>query len=527
MGICVSYGFVYNSVSISISPSVDLCINRASAKRRGGNHAIVTALPRNVSVRVLFDELELDFRSCRNTHREEPFRIIGIQQRFCAFIRVPTTQLRHITYNVNVFTVVGFSFHMENDLVLVTRQDIIGKRIADSIPFFRQTQSKRKSLYWFHLLTSDSAFKELKLFRAQEKIKNGFMNLTRQFNRQAEAIQWRYVLCDGVMSIIEQGLIAFTYLNLLVKVLIGEGLLGTTVAYINSIENVKNGIQQLFAKGASIVEQAYYLNFIFELVDYKIVSTKSSEMINIKHIESIEFVHVGFRYPQRKNEVLHDVNIMLKPGNPFIIVGANGSGKSTFLKLLGGYYLNYTGKILVNGYDLKTIDVASYREKMSILFQDFFRYEMTVMENVNIGQTGTKKSEKEIKILMKKYKMPDSICDNPKQQIGYWFENGVQLSGGQWQRLAICRTMARDNEILLLDEPNAALDAITFRMLYNEINTQAKRKVCVMLLQHFVNFIGGNEEICVFNDGRLISRGKHDKLYDTCRIYKELYDAQQ
>ena len=103
---------------------------------------------------------------------------------------------------------------------------------------------------------------------------------------------------------------------------------------------------------------------------------------------------------------------------------------------------------------------------------------------------------------MKKYKMPDSICDNPKQQIGYWFENGVQLSGGQWQRLAICRTMARDNEILLLDEPNAALDAITFRMLYNEINAQANRKVCVMLLQHFVNFIGGNEEICVFDDGR-------------------------
>lgn len=132
-----------------------------------------------------------------------------------------------------------------------------------------------------------------------------------------------------------------------------------------------------------------------------------------------------------------------------------------------------------------------------------------------------------IKILMKKYKMPDSICDNPKQQIGYWFENGVQLSGGQWQRLAICRTMARDNEILLLDEPNAALDAITFRMLYNEINAQANRKVCVMLLQHFVNFIGGNEEICVFDDGKLISRGKHDRLYDTCRIYKELYDAQQ
>ena len=121
---------------------------------------------------------------------------------------------------------------------------------------------------------------------------------------------------------------------------------------------------------------------------------------------------------------------------------------------------------------------------------------------------------------MKKYKMPDSICDNPKQQIGYWFENGVQLSGGQWQRLAICRTMARDNEILLLDEPNAALDAITFRMLYNEINAQANRKVCVMLLQHFVNFIGGNEEICVFDDGKLISRGKHDRLYDTCNYTK-------
>lgn len=80
--------------------------------------------------------------------------------------------------------------------------------------------------------------------------------------------------------------------------------------------------------------------------------------------------------------------------------------------------------------------------------------------------------------------------------------------------------MARDNEILLLDEPNAALDAITFRMLYNEINAQANRKVCVMLLQHFVNFIGGNEEICVFDDGKLISREKHDRLYDTCRIYK-------
>ena len=90
------------------------------------------------------------------------------------------------------------------------------------------------------------------------------------------------------------------------------------------------------------------------------------------------------------------------------------------------------------------------------------------MENVNIGQTGTKKSEKEIKILMKKYKMPDSICDNPKQQIGYWFENGVQLSGGQCQRLAICKTMARDNEILLLDEPNAALDTMKLMLKQTE-----------------------------------------------------------
>ena len=168
--------------------------------------------------------------------------------------------------------------------------------------------------------------------------------------------------------------------------------------------------------------------------------------------------------------------------------------------------------------ELKTENKELSRENMDLKHE---------LRNLKANIDIVKKSEKEIKILMKKYKMPDSICDNPKQQIGYWFENGVQLSGGQWQRLAICRTMARDNEILLLDEPNAALDAITFRMLYNEINAQANRKVCVMLLQHFVNFIGGSEEICVFDDGKLISRGKHDRLYDTCRIYKELYDAQQ
>lgn len=390
-----------------------------------------------------------------------------------------------------------------------------------------QTQSKRKSLYYLYLLTSDSAFKELKLFKAQESIKDGFLRLIRGFNNQAEKIQWRYVLCDGIMSMIEQGMIAFTYFNSLVTVLVGKELLGTCVAFINSIENVKSGIQQLFTKGVSIVEQAYYLNFIFELIDYRIVLTKSDNSITINHIESIEFVHVGFKYPSKEVEALHDVNIVLRPGCPFIIVGANGSGKSTFLKLLGGYYLNYTGTILVNGYDFKAINIEDYREKLSILFQDFSKYEMSAMENINIGQTGAKKSVDEIKLSMKKYKLPDNISNNPNQQIGYWFENGVQLSGGQWQRLAICRTMVRDNEILLMDEPNAALDAISFGTLYEEISDWSKNKVCVILLQHFSNVVGKNEEICVFDNGKLIAHGKHDILYKKCDTYKKLYDAQQ
>ena len=195
--------------------------------------------------------------------------------------------------------------------------------------------------------------------------------------------------------------------------------------------------------------------------------------------------------------------------------------------MLGGYYLNYTGTILVNGYDFKAINIEDYREKLSILFQDFSKYEMSAMENINIGQTGAKKSVDEIKLSMKKYKLPDNISNNPNQQIGYWFENGVQLSGGQWQRLAICRTMVRDNEILLMDEPNAALDAISFGTLYEEISDWSKNKVCVILLQHFSNVVGKNEEICVFDNGELIAHGKHDILYKKCDTYKKLYDAQQ
>lgn len=221
----------------------------------------------------------------------------------------------------------------------------------------------------------------------------------------------------------------------------------------------------------------------------------------------------------KKNDSIRNVNFVLKKGELCLVVGENGSGKSTFLKLLSGYYMNYTGKILVNDIDFKDLDIENYRSKVSILLQDFTRYEMTIDENIRMGVLNEEISDDKIQKVMFDVALDRSLTTNTNQQLGYWFQSGTQLSGGQWLKIALCRTFLRPADIVMFDEPNAALDPISSKRIMEMIEEKTQNKICIISIHHLANLNLIGKKICVFKDGEIVLQGIYQELSDELEKY--------
>ena len=181
--------------------------------------------------------------------------------------------------------------------------------------------------------------------------------------------------------------------------------------------------------------------------------------------------------------------------------------------------MNYTGKILVNDIDFKDLDIENYRSKVSILLQDFTRYEMTIDENIRMGVLNEEISNDKIQKVMFDVALDSSLTANNNQQLGYWFQNGTQLSGGQWLKIALCRTFLRPADIVMFDEPNAALDPISSKRIMEMIEEKTQNKICIISIHHLANLNLIGKKICVFKDGEIVLQGIYQELSDELEKY--------
>ena len=250
--------------------------------------------------------------------------------------------------------------------------------------------------------------------------------------------------------------------------------------------------------------------------------------VYIDEINTIEFKNVYFKYPTRKTWALENVSFSIRKGDILAIVGENGSGKTTLIKLLNGLYDDYKGNILINGIEIKTINKDSLRLSLATLFQDYNKYQFTIKDNIGFGSINRLNDDD--KIRESAYKggaenFINQLPNNYNQQVGYWFEGGTQLSGGQWQKLGLSRLFMKDADCLILDEPTASLDSFSELEIFKQLYKNSKDKINIIITHRFINANFTNK-IMVLKSGKIIEKGTHEELLKKEGFYKSMYDIQ-
>ena len=242
--------------------------------------------------------------------------------------------------------------------------------------------------------------------------------------------------------------------------------------------------------------------------------------------DGIRFEHVEFAYPDAEQPTLVDINLHIKPGQSLALVGENGSGKTTLIKLLTRLYLPTSGRILLDGQDLREWDEAALRDRIGVIFQDFTRYQLLLGENIGAGDVRHFEDEQRWREAGEKgmaEPIVETLPDGYRTPLGKWFNDGRELSGGQWQKIALSRAFMRTRaDILVLDEPTSAMDAAAEATIFEHFRALTKGKIAI-LISHRFSTVRMADQIVVLQNGMIVEQGSHDELMTLNGHYAQLF----
>lgn len=392
-----------------------------------------------------------------------------------------------------------------------------------------RTDSERKSWYLTFLMIKDYYIKEVRTFGLTNYLMKQYCVLKEIIFNQNISIYKRKTIFTFMYKLANTLFSSLIVMKALLETYMGKILVGNFMTYINTTSMIESNITSTVSTVLSIYTDCLYCNYILEFFD--ICDSQDDNYINkikVDKIESIEFKNVSFKYPKSNAFAIENFSYYFKSNKVYAIVGHNGSGKSTLIKLIAGLYSNYTGEILINGINLKQIDEDNLKEKMRVIFQDFNRYEFTVKENINIGNI----KNNDIGNIVTSAKITgadDFIIKLPfkyEQQLGNWFEGGIQLSGGQWQKIAVSRALVKKEGCYILDEPTAALDPLSEYNFFKKLKDNINNSIGILVTHRFTN-AKMSDEILVISNGRLVEFGTHDELINYKKEYYKLYMLQR
>jgi len=395
---------------------------------------------------------------------------------------------------------------------------------------YERSQERRKAWYFGYLLTNDIAFKEIRIYNLGDFFIKGYKNLNKKLIKQDKQLIKKRTAMLLIFEILNQAVNGYILYLIVKSAYIGKILLGNTVAYIRTISNVKGNMEGMLSLISAIYQNNLYIKQLFEFLEMPSKEdTMLQESKRIKEIQTIEFNNVSFKYPNMKVYALKDITFKVEKGENISLVGENGSGKTTLIKLLSGFYNEFEGEILINNISIKEINQESLGQKIGVLFQDFNRYEMTLRENIGMGKLEHITNGKKLKDAMEKAYATEISRELPSgidTQLGVWFEGGVQLSGGQWQRIALSRAFLRDADIYILDEPSSSLDPISENEIFKKTLELTRDKIGIFISHRLYNLKRIPSRIMVLKDGKLVEAGTHDELMSLEGYYSYLYNLQ-
>jgi ATP-binding cassette subfamily B protein len=397
----------------------------------------------------------------------------------------------------------------------------------------RQSPIRRMMGYLTQLLTTDEYAKEIKLYSLGDHFIDRYENLASEYYRTTKALivmrYWAGFGWGSLTTLASSG----TFLYVAIQAVSGVFTLGQLTVFTGAATQIQGAFQGLLGGFQGIYEHGLYLSTLDELLERKpaIASPANPIMIRKPFQQGIEFRNVTYTYPGNDYPSIQNVSFTIEPGETVALVGRNGAGKSTIVKLLGRLYDPDEGEILIDGVDIRRYDLDALRRQFAVMFQDYATYQLSVRDNVSAGDIFQETTDAAVDRATRQAgadPVIERLPDGLNTILGRWFEGGHQLSGGEWQKVALARAFMRDAadaQILVLDEPTAALDAKAEHELFARLRELSQHRMSINISHRF-STVRMADRILVLDRGRLIEEGTHDELVLLGGQYAELFTLQ-
>lgn len=392
------------------------------------------------------------------------------------------------------------------------------------------TPERRELDYLRYAGASDITAKEVKLFGLSDYLSSRFKILSDKYYEANKRLSQKRAIWGSVFNILSALSYYGAYVLILIRTVAGLITIGDLTFLSGSFNRLRGKLQAFFIRFTAITESALYLQDYFEFLDIENSDTTEEDAIQMPNKIGTGFVfkNVGFKYPNSERWVLRHVNFTLKAGEKLAFVGENGAGKTTLIKLLLRFYAPSEGEILLDGQNINTYNRKAYQEFFGVIFQDFVKFELTLKENIAVGKIEEMANQKRLDSASDK-SLANQVIAQMKygldQQLGKRFKNGTELSGGQWQKIALARAYMKDAEVLILDEPTSALDARAEYEAFQRFIGLTQGKTAV-IISHRFSTVRMADRILVLKGGTVLEIGTHEELMAADKLYAELFSLQ-
>ena len=393
----------------------------------------------------------------------------------------------------------------------------------------RRSAERRMQIYLEMVLTREDGVKEVKLLQLGKLFLKRYVDIFRSMYKEDRNLVLRRGFWGYVLGLLASSAFYFAYGWVGFATIAGAITIGQMTMYIAQFRLGQNAVTNSLTAINGMYEDNLYLSNLTEYLEHKVPEQTGTKTLGFDRDDGIRFEDVSFSYPGSEVPALNEVSLHIKPGESLAIVGENGSGKTTLIKLLTRLYSPSKGKIFLEGLELKEWDIETLRQKIGVIFQDFARYQLIVGENIGIGDVDEIETDPLIEEAAKKGMADVFVRDLPrsyKTQLGTWFKDGKELSGGQWQKIALSRAFMRSKaDILILDEPTAAIDAKAEAEIFSHFGDLTDNKISI-IISHRFSTVRRADHIIVLEKGEIQEEGSHSELLNNEGHYATLFRLQ-
>jgi ABC-type multidrug transport system fused ATPase/permease subunit len=392
-----------------------------------------------------------------------------------------------------------------------------------------RTPETRQQMYLESVIAREDSAKEVMLFGLGPTLLDRYDDIFRRLYREDRNLTLRRGSWGFLLGLVSTAAFYGAYAWIAIETAATHISLGDMTMYVLVFKQGQGALSAALAAIGGMYEDNLYLSNLYELLETKVEAPRGSAVVGAAPGDGIRFEDVSFTYPGGERPALERVTFHLRPGRKLALVGENGSGKTTLIKLLTRLYEPTSGRVLLDGTDLREWNIAALRGRIGVIFQDFVRYQFIAGENIGVGDVDALADEERWRRAAETGMSAPFIAELPegyRTQLGRWFKDGRELSLGQWQKVALSRAfMRKDADVLVLDEPTASMDAGAEALIFQHFRRVTEKQMAI-LISHRFSTVRMADHIIVLAGGRILEQGSHDQLVALGGHYAHLFSLQ-